>query len=385
MGLTSKKVLLLAVVLGALLFAATVWLWPRLSRRGVAPVMGRVGMLLVTQVSMVCALGLFANYSFGFYGSWADLFGQETAPGTVVNGNNASTTDGRLQLLRTMKVPGMGGGVPRRGGQMQQVTLSGGRTGITTTAYVYLPPEYFTQPKRIFPTTVVLTGYPGLASQLYKRLRYPTIEAEQVRKGQEQPTVLVMMRPMVVPPRDTECMNVPGGPQTEEFFAKDLPTAIRSHYRVGRLAASWGIIGDSTGGYCALKLALQEPGSYSAAVGLSADYTCPEDRTTGDLFGGSAAVRRENDLPWRLKHLPQPPVSLLVTSSRHGERNYKATEHFIGLVKGPTRIASIILPDGGHNFTTWGREVPAAMRWLSQQLVPDPPPTAANAALTPGR
>ena len=45
--------------------------------------------------------------------------------------------------------------------------------------------------------------------------------------------VLVMLRPMVVPPRDTECMNVPGGPQTEEFFAQDLRSAVWAHYRVG--------------------------------------------------------------------------------------------------------------------------------------------------------
>ncbi len=90
MGLTSKKVLLLAVVLGVLLFAADGVAVATAVAAGVAPVLGRVGMLLATQVSMVCALGLFANYSFGFYGSWADLFGQETAPGTVVDGNDAS-------------------------------------------------------------------------------------------------------------------------------------------------------------------------------------------------------------------------------------------------------------------------------------------------------
>lgn len=382
MGLTSKKVLLLAVMLGVLLFVATVWLWPRLSRRGVAPVLGRVGILMATQVAMVSALGLLANYSFGFYGSWADLFGQETAPGTVVN-HVTGGTDGQLQVLGTMKVRVPGGGVPRRGGQIQKVSLSGGRSGISTTAYVYLPPQYFTQPTRVFPTAVVLTGYPGLASQLYKRLRYPQVAASQVGKGQEQPMVLVMLRPTVVPPRDTECMDVPGGPQTEKFFAQDLPSAIRTHYRVGASAASWGIIGDSTGGYCALKLALEDPGSYSAAAGLSADYVCPHDRTTGDLFGGSKRVKQANDLPWRLTHLPQPPVSLLVTSSRHGETNFRATQKFISLVHGPTRVSSIILPSGGHNFNTWGREVPPAMRWLSQQLVPNPPVSARNAAGPP--
>ena len=42
-----------------------------------------------------------------------------------------------------------------------------------------------------------------------------------------QPMILVMLRPTVAPPRDTECVDVPGGPQTETFFAEDLPQAVR--------------------------------------------------------------------------------------------------------------------------------------------------------------
>jgi S-formylglutathione hydrolase FrmB len=175
-------------------------------------------------------------------------------------------------------------------------------------------------------------------------------------------------------------MNVPGGPQTETFFAKDLRAALLTHYRIGPGAGSWGLIGDSTGGYCALKLTLEDPQDYSAAVGLSADYAAPKDPTTGDLFGGSKAVRQANDLAWRLQHLPRPPVNLLVTSSQHGEKNYRATMRLIRLVKGPTKISSIILPTGGHNFTTWSREIPPALRWLAAHLVPDAPATDLPAA-----
>lgn len=84
-----------------------------------------------------------------------------------------------------------------------------------------------------------------------------------------QPMILVMMRPTVAPPRDTECVDVPGGPKTESFFAKDLPDAVSHHYRVGKKPGSWGIVGDSTGGYCALKLAIHHPETYAAGAGLS--------------------------------------------------------------------------------------------------------------------
>jgi enterochelin esterase-like enzyme len=391
MGLTSKKVLLLAVVLAVALFATTVWLWPRLSRRGWLPVLGRVGMLVTTQFSLIAALALAGNDNFGFYASWADLFGQETTPGVVVD-HAAGGSGGQLRVLDTIAVNVPGGAVPSVGGQIQKVALAGGLSKISTTAYVYLPPEYFREPQRVFPASVVLTGYPGVAEALYKKMKYPSIAASLVREGRSQPMVLVMLRPTVVAPRDTECMNVPHGPQTETFFAKDLRAGILAHYRVGAGAASWGVIGDSTGGYCALKLALEDPKDYSAGVGLSADYAAPKDATTGDLFGGSARVRQENNLDWRLQHLPQPPVSLLVTSSRQGEKNYHATLRFIGLVKGPTKVSSIILPSGGHNFTTWGREIPPALQWLAGHLVPNasanpraPKPSSSVVAISRGR
>ena len=49
MGLTSDKVLALAALTAVGLFAGTVWLWPRLARRSVRSVAGRVGLLLGTQ------------------------------------------------------------------------------------------------------------------------------------------------------------------------------------------------------------------------------------------------------------------------------------------------------------------------------------------------
>ncbi|MEU9395531.1 alpha/beta hydrolase-fold protein [Streptomyces sp. NPDC048324] len=372
MGLTSNKVLCLAVAFAVLLFVGTVWLWPRLARRHWRAVGGRVGLLLGTQLALFASLGLAANQSFGFYASWADLFGQEKDQGVVVNHTALGGSGGPLEVIDTSNVRGAGGAPPQSGGQIQKVDIVGRRTHIATPAYVYLPPEYF-QPRyrtRTFPATVVLTGYPGTAQALVDKLRYPSTAEALAKNGRMQPMILVMLRPTVAPPRDTECVDIPGGPQTETFFAKDLPDAVIAHYRVGRKPAGWGIIGDSTGGYCALKLAMHHPGAYAAAAGLSPYYKAPLDPTTGDLFQGDRNLRNRADLWWCLKHLPAPDTSLLVTSSRIGEHNYKDTLKFISRVQSTrlTRISSIILDSGGHNFNTWRREIPATLQWISGRL-----------------
>ncbi|MCI3279030.1 alpha/beta hydrolase [Streptomyces cylindrosporus] len=375
MGLTSNNVLWLAVAFAVLLFVGTVWLWPRLARRNWRAVSGRVGLLLGTQLALFMSLGLAANQAFGFYASWADLFGREKDQGVVVNHTALGGSGGPLQVVDTARVRGAGGSPgagPRTGGQIQKVDIVGRTTHIATPAYVYLPPEYF-QPQyrtRTFPAAVVLTGYPGTAEALVDKLHYPATAQNLAKSGRMQPMILVMLRPTVAPPRDTECVDIPGGPKTETFFAKDLPNAVLAHYRVGRKPGSWGIIGDSTGGYCALKLAMHHPGAYAAAAGLSPYYKAPIDPTTGDLFHGDKGLRNRADLWWCLKHLPPPNTSLLVTSSRIGESNYKATLKFIGRVEATklTRISSIILDSGGHNFNTWRREIPATLQWISGRL-----------------
>lgn len=371
MGLTSNNMLVLMVSLAGLLFVGTVWLWPRLARRNWRAVSGRVALLLATQVLVFTAVGLSINQSFGFYASWNDLLGRETGQGVVVDQNGGVAGRG-FQVLDRQRVAVPGGGVPRVGGQIQKINVLGRKTRIATPAYVYLPPEYF-QPqykKRTFPVVVTLTGYPGTTEALITKLHFPKTAHELARRGRVQPMILVMLRPTVAPPRDTECVDVPHGPRTETFFAKDLPDAISSHYRVGSKPGSWGIIGDSTGGYCALKLAMHHPKVYTAAVGLSPSYRAPRDATTGDLFQGDEKLRRHADLEWSLKHLPAPNVSLLVTTSKHGEGNYGPTMKFIDLVKSkpPTRISSIVLESGGHNFNTWRREIPGSLEWLSRQL-----------------
>lgn len=372
MGLTSKKVLVLAVVLAVLLFVATVWLWPRLARRNWRAVSGRVGILLATQMMIFACVGLGANQAFGFYASWADLFGQETDQGVVVDHSANGAPGGPLQVVDTQAMKATGGSRPQLTGQIQKVDIVGRTTHIATSAFIYLPPEYF-QPQyrtRTFPATVVLTGYPGIAQSLVSKLDYPSTALDLAKDGRMQPMILVMLRPTVAPPRDTECVDIPGGPKTESFFARDLPDAVLAHYRVGKTPGSWGIAGDSTGGYCALKLAMHHPDVYAAGAGLSPYYKAALDPTTGDLFHGKRNLRNRADLMWSIKHRPAPDTSLLVTSSRHGESDYRATLKFIDAVRATnkTRIASIILDSGGHNFNTWKREIPAMLQWLSGRL-----------------
>ncbi|WP_354641884.1 alpha/beta hydrolase [Kitasatospora camelliae] len=373
MGLTSHKVLALSALISVLMVGGTVWLWPRLASRGVGPVLGRVGTIVGTQLAVMCTLGLVANNYFAFYSSWADLLGTG-AEGPVTVQNQLSGRPPGVQQISHEKVRGTNsvGREPIQVGKLERILIPGATTGLATEGYVYLPPQYF-QPEyqdKHFPAAIAITGFPGDAKNLITKLNYPGTELQQIRDGKMKPTVLVLMRPSPAMPRDTECEDIPGGPQSDTYFAKDVPAAIRGSYRVADGPGSFAVMGNSTGGYCALKLAMRHPDVFSAGVSLSGYYHAAEDPTTGDLFGGSQQRRDEADLDWRLANLPQPQVALLVGGSREGDGDYyRDTQKFVEAAKGtPTKVSSITLETGGHNFNTWTRMLPASLGWLGEHL-----------------
>ncbi|WP_063734813.1 alpha/beta hydrolase [Streptomyces sp. RTd22] len=382
MGLTSRPLEYVTIATAVVCVALTAWLWPRFAGRGARAWLGRLGSLAVTQGAMVAALALTVNAHFQFYGSWDELLGRgDEAPAALsdVPGGGAGAGGASGALVEPAppqgldRVHGLPAGPPERTGKVESVRILGRRSQVAGPAYVSLPPQYFQRQyaRQRFPVIVAISGYPGGSFLLAQHLRVPQTAGDLIRRGTVQPAVIVMVRPTIAPPRDTQCVDVPGGPRAETYFAKDLPEALTRHYRIGHDPSAWGVLGYSSGGTCALQLAMRHPRVYSAAAALSPDYRVVNDPTTGDLFGGGPAGERrmrEHDLMWRLRNLPRPEVSVLVASSRRGESNYGATRSFLAAVRPPMRAESIILDQGSHNFRTWRRELPAALRWMSGQL-----------------
>ncbi|WP_406180388.1 alpha/beta hydrolase [Streptomyces sp. NBC_01006] len=367
MSLTSSTLLTLVVLATVLAFAAAVWLWPRLGRRGGWPALGRVGVVLTLQVLLLASVGLTANRTFLLYGSWADLAGKQ---GSMPSMGQDAPGASAVRVLGRQPTDVPGGGTPHIGGEIEKVTVRGEGSKAVVQAYVYLPPEYFQKgnENRKFPTTVVLTGFPGMAENLLKGLDYPKTAWRLAKQKKMPPMILVMMQPSVIPTRNSQCVDVPGGPLSETFFGTDLRKAVSGAYRVGTSPSNWAMMGDSTGGYCALKIALEHPENYAAGVGLSTDYKPELDQDSGDLFHGNTAEEKRSDLLWSLDNLPQGKSSFLVATSEQGEPNHKDTQKFIAKVKAPARVSSITLDSGGHGFNTWRREIPPALEWLGGRI-----------------
>jgi enterochelin esterase-like enzyme len=412
MGLTSAPFIGLTIFAAVGGLAVTVWLWPWLASQRLDHIAARLGLIAASQTLAVIALLAGVNGYFLFYGSWSALLGSGAArpaalagaaalsrpititatelgpePGgksvlpELANGKLATKPPRYYANHHTAASRAVAGGpgirdavsrAARSVGEVLQVTIRGSHTGISSARnFVYLPPQYF-QPAYAharFPVVLALAGYPNESWSLVKFLALPATAARLVAEGKIRPAVYVMMNPSVALPRDTECTDIPAGPQVESFFAQDVPLAVERTFRVRTSGSGWSVLGYSTGGYCAAKLAMMDPYQFSAAVSMSGYYNALQDGSTGPLYGGSPAYRAENNLDWRLRKLPAPPVSVLATSTR-GEGVYPGTLAFLRLIRPPMRGYSLILSQGGHNYGTWQRELPQVLEWLNQRLTP---------------
>jgi hypothetical protein len=238
-----------------------------------------------------------------------------------------------------------------RGGLLQTVRLYGQISGLAGPGYVYLPPGF----SRNRPTTghlpvvVVISDEVSSLTAPYSAARLAAAAAVQIAARRIGPLVLVML-PARVGLDDQGCLNVPGGPQAATFFSQDLPEAMHSAYHLGLQSSRWGLIGDSTGGYCALQLAMTGSGAFSAAAAPPGTYASPPG---SHEFGGSPQIQAQDSLIWLLRHLPMQPVSVLFAGP-----GLSRAQLFMSLVRPPMHVAGL---EGG------GTPLPS-LDWMDRTL-----------------
>jgi S-formylglutathione hydrolase FrmB len=392
MALLGTSLIVVLALVAVSIPVATVLAWSRLGGPVLLRNVLRVGMLIAGQVATVLLAAVLANDYGQFYASWGDLVGTSSAPASI-RYYGAGATPASRSGSRTVPAlsPGSGptGSTGASGqlrvigdsswsspsqwstrGRLESVVISGSRSGLSTQAYVYLPPQYFwhSWAHRRFHGVEVLTGYPGSVTSLLTRMNYPQMTLAALQRHRTQPMVYVLADSTVAAPRDTECTDVPNGPQAQTFLSEELPSAVAGALRVQ--PTDWGIIGTSTGGYCATKILMNHDAVFRAGVSLSGYFYARQDITTGSLWGGSLRLRHLNDPEWMLAHHPAPPVSLFIGVGKQETRRdgYPDAVRFLREVRPPMRVTAMIEPQGGHNYRTWNREIPVALHWLSVRL-----------------
>jgi poly(3-hydroxybutyrate) depolymerase len=347
MGPTSLVVLIGLLVVAVALMVAMVRL------RWIAVKAGLGALVLV--VSMTCGLVLVNDY-YGYYRSWSDL-GHDLS--------NASP--------HTLVVTGA-----RRGrtvvqsGRVVSFTFDGKQSGLSRPGLVYLPPQYSDPRYRSvkFPVLELLHGYPGKPSDWIYALHLNTIADRQIALRRLGPMVIV------IPPISSgnsaeECLNTPRA-QDATFLTHDVRTDILAKFRVSADPAEWGLAGFSSGGYCAMNLALQNRSFFGSAAALDGYYQAG-DGPAARLLGNDPALMALNSPVTEASRLatgtvPVPSLWLSVGTGNADDR--RQAKNFVNAI-GPVENATLVtLPRQGHNFYAWQSVLPETLNWSWQQLSP---------------
>jgi S-formylglutathione hydrolase FrmB len=355
-----------ATVLAAILLGI---LWDAVSGWRRVPV--RAVAVLLSLVTAAGTAGIWLNGQTQTYTTWSSLLSgrvqddQPTAPEQEPPPGPPSTAPTTLA-----SAPAPSGSVPsapvpavQGASRIVSFTLVGKASGMSLPAYAYLPPGYDLPAQRTtrYPVIEALHGFPGSPRTWLQRLDAQARLDREIAAGRMAPTVVVF--PFQTPDAlvDTECVDLANGPKAETYLTVDVPAVVMARFRVRTDRGGWGLIGYSAGGFCAANLLLRHPDRYAAGAGLSG-YADP------GIVIGDGTESTSNNVAWRLKHLPVPPVALYLVCAGDDRHAMRDAERIAGLVRAPMTLTTGRVSRGGHSQAAWRSMMAPAFDWLSARL-----------------
>ena len=369
------------IVLAVLAALATWLLWNRMRGPRAVRVLQRAALLVFGELMAAMAILVWVNISSGgLVVSWQDLLGNQSTRGGVFAGQQgAIDLDPKAQVVARAASASTGGSIKASfqdsADGFEETTFRGPASGITSQVYVWTPPQYADEPHTYFPVLELLHGVPGSPGGWTGPMN--VVQHLEAVEGSAKVFPYILVVPEVTPVyghtlawNNEECSNVPGDADVDSWLTQDVRSMVIDDFRAEPAADAWGLMGYSTGGFCAAKLVLQHPDLYSAAVSLSGYYV-PDSLELSD----DPELDRVDSPLWLLSHTRTPAVSLLMTASAedHVDPASEAAQVIAAAKANPlakaTDVQSFVAPlGGGHNQSAWEKMLPTAFTWLSERL-----------------
>ena len=303
---------------------------------------------------LLLALGAFVNDYFGFLPQVGDIAGPRPWP--VVSARYV--LGGSPQL----------GWLVRPQGAVMTLPVKGTRSRTPAgSALVYLPPEYFSEPAVRFPVLYMLHGSPGVPLDWFRGGE--AAEAGYASALHGRPTILVAPRMSRGWLDDSECVDRPGF-AAESYLTLDVIPTIDAVLHTRTAKEARGVMGNSSGGYCALALGLRHPDLFARIVALSPSTTPTFSYgSLAELFGRPPELRRvvEQHTPaWLLLNCPSSRALALRLDIGRQDRLIDEVRQLAALDRALNGDPQVIVRQGGHTFRTWRPAIQEAVAWFAQ-------------------
>ncbi|OAN35829.1 hypothetical protein A4X17_00225 [Plantibacter sp. H53] len=314
-------------------------------------------------VAVICALALGINTWVGYFPSvaavqrWLDSTPREPVaafPTTAVQGGTMVVPDGEHRVTSD-----------DRGYAFLTTVPAEARSMPDAGAWVYLPPGYDAAGNTAtYPLVVTLHGAPGSAADWFAGGRLDQVLDALINAGSIPPVVVVSPDLNAGPDRvDREPLNLPGGPQIEDYVVKDVVGWADAHLRTKADARHRVISGMSSGGLGSLLYGLHHPEIFGAVVSIM-PYTTPyTPQVTSD-----PAARSANTPLDVIAARPAGGDQQFFLGQGDGERTEQATQIRDALRTRDHPATLRVLPGLAHNWTAARTIMPYGLVWASQRL-----------------
>jgi predicted esterase len=346
-------------------FIVIVLFWKKLFRPGLVNLVCRIFLLALCQLLIVSTVGITINRSNGFYSSWSDLFGIST--NYAKDAKTASFVKiPDSTLIRSSQVAAAGQRIIKD-------IVHGENSGISNVVYIILPKNVadslaLNQPIDMSKTKIVelLVGYPSIPENWLRSLNITKALARAETDNPGNSIIGVIPAVNVAGSTDLECMNFPdGGVQAETWLTSDLHAYVNK--RLGIPPIRWGLMGVSTGGWCAAMLSLKHEDMYYGAVSIAGYYRPLLD--SGTRKSVKAQLEASYAFP-KLENQMTSTTNMLLITSAKDYFSYAETKLFREQQQKNINYQYIELAEGGHNARVWISQLGVALQWLHNHYLP---------------
>jgi S-formylglutathione hydrolase FrmB len=249
-------------------------------------------------------------------------------------------------------------------GRVVELKLPGAVSGISRSAYVYLPAQYF-EPAYAhvrFPVLELLHGDPGAPSNWIYGLNLRDVMDAAIQTGRVGPMVVVMPATFSGV-HGNDCVDA-SGERNDTYLSHDVPADIVQDFRVLPQGPHWGIGGLSDGGFCAANLALRHRAEYGAVAAMDGFFTVDSDLgVLGRAFGNNAMALAANDPTTQVGDPNQSLPRFWIMAGTGNSVDLESAEAFRSVVLAREPVRYVVVEHGQHTPPSWRVALPDLLNW----------------------